>query len=334
MALTDKLTAIANAIRAKTGGSSTLTLPQMAQAIDALPTGGTLIPKTITENGVYNAADDNADGYDVVTVNVDNFDMSVINNQIKMVIEVDDSDLSFWTRFGQTANSTVTVDWGDGTQDVYIENSYKVLDYATQRKHQYQKAGRYLVTETIENGTLSVGSINGYSTLSEGSISSSNKNAKDAVRRMYNSKVKELSLGNSITVNTGFLQIPFVIMHNDFNFSFQGSETDYITIKEGTSTIGAYWFSNSAAYSIKIPSSVNTIDNNAFDGCQVRIIDFTDMELTEQGELPFSIFAVNVFRGSDSTILLFKTQEIAEVAKNTTNLSVYASRIKYEGEEI
>ena len=36
MALTDKLTAIANAIRAKTGGSSTLTLPQMAQAIDAL----------------------------------------------------------------------------------------------------------------------------------------------------------------------------------------------------------------------------------------------------------------------------------------------------------
>ena len=36
MALTDKLTAIANAIRAKTGGSSTLTLPQMAQAIDEL----------------------------------------------------------------------------------------------------------------------------------------------------------------------------------------------------------------------------------------------------------------------------------------------------------
>ena len=70
MALTDKLTAIANAIRAKTGGSSTLTLPQMAQAIDALPTGGTLIPKTITENGVYNATDDDADGYDIVTVSV------------------------------------------------------------------------------------------------------------------------------------------------------------------------------------------------------------------------------------------------------------------------
>ena len=65
----------------------------------------------------------------------------------------------------------------------------------------------------------------------------------------------------------------------------------------------------------------------------MRIIDFTDIELTEQGELPFSISATNVFRGSASTILLFKTREIAEVAKNTTNLSVYASRIKYEGEE-
>ena len=30
----------------------------------------TLIPKTITQNGVYAAADDNADGYSAVTVNV------------------------------------------------------------------------------------------------------------------------------------------------------------------------------------------------------------------------------------------------------------------------
>lgn len=83
MALTDKLTAIANAIRAKTGGSSTLTLPQMAQAIDALPTGGTLIPKTITENGVYNASSDNADGYDVVTVGVPQDPYEVMNNYIE-----------------------------------------------------------------------------------------------------------------------------------------------------------------------------------------------------------------------------------------------------------
>ena len=41
MALTDKLTAIANAIRAKDGTSDTLTLAEMPQAIAALPSGGT-----------------------------------------------------------------------------------------------------------------------------------------------------------------------------------------------------------------------------------------------------------------------------------------------------
>lgn len=41
MALTDKLTAIADAIRAKDGTSDTLTLAEMPQAIAALPSGGT-----------------------------------------------------------------------------------------------------------------------------------------------------------------------------------------------------------------------------------------------------------------------------------------------------
>ena len=45
---------------------------EMAPAIDNIPSGGgTLISKTLTENGTYNAADDNADGYSTVTVGVD-----------------------------------------------------------------------------------------------------------------------------------------------------------------------------------------------------------------------------------------------------------------------
>ena len=42
--------------------------PDFPSRIRALPTN--LIPKTITENGVYSASSDNADGYDVVTVDV------------------------------------------------------------------------------------------------------------------------------------------------------------------------------------------------------------------------------------------------------------------------
>ena len=64
-----KLNDIAVAIQAKDSGGQ-MTVDDMPDRIDALPTGEILIPKTITENGIYNASSDNADGYDVVTVGV------------------------------------------------------------------------------------------------------------------------------------------------------------------------------------------------------------------------------------------------------------------------
>ena len=65
-----KLNDIAIAIQTKDNGGQ-MTVDEMPTRIENIPSGGgTLIPKTITENGVYNASRDNADGYDVVTVNV------------------------------------------------------------------------------------------------------------------------------------------------------------------------------------------------------------------------------------------------------------------------
>lgn len=67
------LTSVANAIRTKGGTSAQLAFPAgFVSAVHAIPTGGTatLISKSITENGTYNAAIDNADGYSSVTVNV------------------------------------------------------------------------------------------------------------------------------------------------------------------------------------------------------------------------------------------------------------------------
>jgi hypothetical protein len=126
--------------------------------------------------------------------------------------------------------------------------------------------------------------------------------------------------------------MPFVKIYNDIDFSLYAVSTDYIQIKSGTIAIGAQWFKDTSALTIKIPQSVSSIGNYAFDNCRVRIIDFTDIQLNENNELPFTVAGDAAFRGSNSTILLFATQEIAEVAKGTTNLSAYASRIKYVGE--
>lgn len=67
-----KLDTLANTISAKSGVAAPLTLAEMAAAVQSIPTGGggTLIEKTITANGTYDAEDDDADGYSSVTVNV------------------------------------------------------------------------------------------------------------------------------------------------------------------------------------------------------------------------------------------------------------------------
>lgn len=65
------MTSVANAIRTKGGTSASLEFPSdFVSAIGAISGGGsaTLITKSITENGTYNASSDSADGYSSVTV--------------------------------------------------------------------------------------------------------------------------------------------------------------------------------------------------------------------------------------------------------------------------
>lgn len=98
------LEAIADAIRAKNGEAQTYTPGQMPAAIGRIPTGSTavLVAKTITENGTYQATDDDADGYSSVTVDVPT---SSPNLQSKTV----------------TQNGTVTPDAGyEGLSSVVV----------------------------------------------------------------------------------------------------------------------------------------------------------------------------------------------------------------------
>lgn len=66
-----KLDDLATAVSNKSGVALPLTIAQMQTAVQNIPTGGgTLITKSITANGTYDADDDNADGYSSVTVAV------------------------------------------------------------------------------------------------------------------------------------------------------------------------------------------------------------------------------------------------------------------------
>ena len=71
MALTDKLSAIGTAIRAKTGKTALMTLDEMPTEIASITSGGgdpVINPLEVTANGTYTATD--CDGYSPITVNV------------------------------------------------------------------------------------------------------------------------------------------------------------------------------------------------------------------------------------------------------------------------
>ena len=96
-----KLNNIAVAIQVKDSGGQ-MTVDEMPTRIANIPSGGaTLIPKTITQNGVYNASSDNADGYDVVTVSVpqDPYEMltAVMNKTATEIVSDKIKELTTWS---------------------------------------------------------------------------------------------------------------------------------------------------------------------------------------------------------------------------------------------
>ena len=100
-----KLQNIAVAIQAKDNGGQ-MTVDNMPTRIANIPSGGgTLIPKTITENGVYNASSDNADGYSSVDVNVpekDEYEMltAVMNKTATEIVSDKINELTTWSCAG------------------------------------------------------------------------------------------------------------------------------------------------------------------------------------------------------------------------------------------
>ncbi|MGN0595380.1 MAG: leucine-rich repeat domain-containing protein [Hominimerdicola sp.] len=128
-----------------------------------------------------------------------------------------------------------------------------------------------------------------------------------------------------------------------------------INIPDGVTYIGSYTFYNDISLqSINIPNTVTNIMGEAFSLCYSLTGDINIPVCTNIGAAAFSgtsiinyiftdwtaddiancTFGTTIFAYINSNQkIVFATQEIAEVAKETTNLATYASYIHYVGEE-
>ena len=105
-----KLDDLAMSISTKSGVPVPMTLAEMVEAVDGMPSGSaTLVEKTITENGVYSASSDSADGYSKVTVNVPASTPSLQNKSVS------------YTPSETAQSDTITADSGyDGLGEVSV----------------------------------------------------------------------------------------------------------------------------------------------------------------------------------------------------------------------
>ena len=142
------------------------------------------------------------------------------------------------------------------------------------------------------------------------------------------------------------------------NSCFNNSSIKYLSGMNRLTSVGANAFYNSRLVSFEAPTCLTTITASAFDSAgelvyfkttspqvsfgnnsfklggrnTVRYYDFTNATVID-GVLSYT-FGTNVFYNIGAgTKIMFATKEIADVAKETTNLTAYADYIHYLGEE-
>lgn len=280
-----------------------------------------------TDATVHDAVGSLIDGYGQ---GQSGFDMTVTDDQLKMIVYVPNWKKEFLTRFALTEKGQCNIDWGDGTVDtVNIDTSN--IEYANQHAHTYATSGEYLITLTPKVGHISFNAVNSYTTLSEGKlITGEYYNSNTPLRKAFSARVKNIAAGKN-TICNGFSNFQSSVITNIYARFYQNTTISEIIIPEGEEKLRSYFAASATSEYISFPKSLLTINNNAFDDCNATsIFDFTKIELVD-GELPVSISAANVFRGIKGYIV-FATDEIAEVAKNSTNWSVYADKIKSRSE--
>ena len=299
MALTDKLTAIADAIRAKDGTTGKMTLAEMPDKIAAIQTGGgssSASPKDVnfydydgTIVASYSMSEAQSltalpDGptHDGLTFQGWNYTLDKVKAftrpmNVGAMYITDDGKTRLCIRIAaegrmtvplyisQTVANGVTIDWGDGSATETLAGTGNV-----NTTHTYANIGDYVITlDPVDGCTLGFG---------DGSNPYCVLGGTGNAGRVYRNMLQAVQIGISVASIGGYafsdcsslasITIPDgVTSIGNYAFSYCYSLAS-ITIPDGVTSIGGYAFSDCYSLaSITIPNGVTSIGDNAFDSC-------------------------------------------------------------------
>lgn len=327
--------ATADAIRAKLNSQTDIewTVEGFADAIGDIQTGGgsaVVQPLSVTENGVYTAPS-GVDGYSPVTVNVQGGEEVVPDDGktriwIHIGEDTPENRSTFYLRFtASTANNT-TIDWGDGTTETKGSTS------ATSYSHRYPQGGDYVITLTVNSGTINFMG-------SSGTGGYSIYGSRSDLYCHNRERIKKVIIGNNVLRIGDYAfyyccGLQSITMSDDITIIGQ-SAFQYcynlvkITISKEVTTLSSNAFNSCwGLTSITIPPDVTSISSNVFALC------YGMGEYHFQSTTPPTLSNSNAFSNISSDCIIYvpysEDHSILNAYKTATNWSSRASQMQEE----
>ena len=294
-----ELTAVADAIRAKSGGSSALTYPSgFVSEIEAIPTGGGgVAPNDVnfldydgTIVASYTAADFanlsalpqnpshdglTAQGWNYTLANAKTYVASYGKLDIGQMYITDDGKTRLYITiaaegrmtvplyWSQTVANGVTINWGDGSSaETFSGTGNK------NTTHEYAAIGDYVISLAVATGcTLGLGNGTDIATVLGGGNNG----------MVYQNMLKKVEIGSGVTS----------ISNNAFRNCYSLST---VVIPQGITTISIYAFTSCYSLSsVVIPQGITTISSYAFYNCYSLAYVVIPQGVTSIGDSAFSV---------------------------------------------
>ena len=325
MALIDKLNAIGDAVRSKTGGVEKLTLDGMVTAINSISGGGSESP-TWLENVIFYDYDGtilhsySKDDFLALTTLPDlptqpgltcqgwNYDITNAKTYVEKYGKLDvgatyitdDGKTRLYIKivaegrmdvplfFSQTVDNGVTIDWGDGSDTQTVSGTGN-----RNTSHAYANIGDYCITLTVSSDcTLGLGKDVFTTSGSTGSCGVMGCGDENNRITAYCNMLQKVEIGSNIP-SIGYMA---------FYYCFSLSS---IVIPESVTSIEKYAFNycySMAFYDFSNHTSVPTLSNtNAFSSipsdCKIIVPD--SLYDTWIAETNWSRYAYNIIKKSD-----------------------------------